>query len=119
MGKMTDRAKENMAMGQKAMKAIDAYLTHIDKNKPRGRKIDKVALALKIDAEHNLARKAILIAQMHEAIRRETSDLEEETLENEFLKYVSWFSEQHGIQYAVWREMGVQVQVLAKAGITG
>jgi len=116
MGKMTDEAKENMAMGMKAMRAVDAYLTAIDGKKP-GRKIDRAALELKARNEKNLAHKAIFISQIHDAIRREEWALKEQELEDAFLKYAPWFSEHHGIQYAVWREMGVSPAVLAKAGI--
>ena len=117
-GEMTQQAKENMALGMKAMRAVDAYLVFIDQNKPKGRKIDKEALEAKIKAESNLAHKVILIAQMHEALRREEALTQEVELEDQFVKYAPWFSEQHNITYAVWREMGVQVGVLAKAGIT-
>jgi hypothetical protein len=119
MGKMTDEAKENMAMGMKAMRAVEAYLTFIDQHKPRGKKVDRALLEEKIKEEKRLAHKVILIAQMHEAVRREEWAAEEAPLEDAFIKYAPWFSEQHGIQYAAWREMGVQVQVLGKAGITG
>lgn len=115
-GEMTQQAKENMAMGMRSMKVVDAYLTLIDR--PRGRKIDKEALEEKIKAESNLAHKVILIAQMHEALRREEAAAAEAELEEQFVKYAPWFSEQHNITYAVWREMGVQAGVLSKAGIT-
>ena len=119
MGKMTDEAKENMVMGQKAMRAVEAYLVFIDQHKPRGRKIDKDKLEQQIANEKRLGHKVILIAQMHEALKREEWLAEEAPLEDAFVKYAPWFSEQHGITYAVWREMGCSVQVLAKAGITG
>ncbi len=117
-GKMTPEAKEAMVLGAKAHRAVDAYLTYIDQHKPRGRKIDKEALEQKAAAETNLARKVIIIAQIHEAIRRDDMRQEEEALEAEFVKYAPGFSESHNIQYAVWREMGVPVSVLSKAGIT-
>jgi hypothetical protein len=116
MGKMTDEAKENMAMGMKSMRAVDAYLTYIDQKKP-GRKIDRMALEMKAKEEKNLAHKVIIIGQIHEALRREEAAVKEQELEDAFLKYAPWFSEQHSIQYAVWREMGVSPSVLAKAGI--
>jgi len=118
MGKMTDEARENMAMGQKAMRAIDAYLTYTS-TKPRGRPMDRAELELKAKDETNLAHKVILIAKIHEALRREDAALKEQEWEDEFVKYAPWFSEQHGITYAVWREMAVPAAVLAKAGITG
>ena len=117
VGSMTQEAKENMAMGMKSMRAVDAYLTYMDQKKP-GRRIDRSALEEKAKAETNLAHKVIIIAQIHEAIRREDEALKEQEWENEFLKYAPWFSEQHNITYAVWREMGVPTKVLAKAGIT-
>jgi len=115
--KMTDQQKENMAMGMKAMHAIDRYLTHIDQHKPRGRRIDRDALEAKAKAEPNLAHKVIIIAQIHEALRREEAAIQETMLEDEFVKYAPWFADQHGITYAVWREMAVPVAVLTKAGI--
>ena len=59
MGKMTDQAKENMIMGQKAMRAVDAYLAFIDQHKPRGRKIDQDQLEKKIANEKRLGHKVI------------------------------------------------------------
>ena len=118
MGKMTDEAKENMAMGMKAMRAVDAYLTYMD-TKPRGRKMDRALLEMKAQDETNLAHKVIIIAQIHEAIRREDAAIREAEWEEEFVKYAPWFSQQHNITYAVWREMGVPAAVLSKAGITG
>jgi len=117
MGKMTEQARENMAMGQKAMRAVDQYLTYVD-TKPRGRPMDRMALERKAQDETNLAHKVILIAQIHEALRREEAALKETEWADEFVKYAPWFSEQHGITYAVWREMGVPAAVLAKCGIT-
>jgi hypothetical protein len=117
-GKMTDEAKEAMVFGAKAHRAVDAYLQYVDQHKLRGRSVNRETLEAKAKAETNLARKVIIIAQIHEAIRREDMRQEEEALEADFIKYAPRFSEQHGIQYAVWREMGVQTQVLAKAGIT-
>ena len=114
---MTDQAKENMAMGMRAMRAVDAYLNRIDK-KPVRRRVDPVALEKKIAAEENLAHKVILIAQMHESIRSAEQAIVDESLEEEFVKYAPWFSQQHNITYAVWREMNVPAKVLSKAGIT-
>ena len=117
MVKMTEQAKENMAMGMKAMRAVDQYLTYMD-TKPRGRPMNREALELKAQGETNLAHKVIIIAQIHEALRREDAALREAEWEDEFLKYAPWFSQQHNITYAVWREMGVPASVLSKAGIT-
>lgn len=117
MGKMTDEAKENIATGQKAMRVVDTYLTFIDQRKP-GRRVDRDLLEMRIKDEKNLAHKVILIAQMHEAIRREDERLKEQEWEDEFVKYAPWFSDQHNITYAVWREMGVSAKILSKAGIT-
>ena len=89
----------------------------MDQKKP-GRRIDRALLEMKAKDEKNLAHKVILIAQIHEALRREDEALKEQAWEDEFVKYVPWFSEQHNITYAVWREMGVSAKVLSKAGIT-
>lgn len=117
MGSMTDEAKENMVMGQRAMRAVDAYLNYLDK-KPVRRRVKPADLERKIEAEANLAHKVILIAQMHEAIRSAEQAIVDESIEDEFVKYSPWFSQQHNITYAVWREMGVPSKVLSKAGIT-
>jgi 1,6-anhydro-N-acetylmuramate kinase len=116
--KPTEAQKERMVLGAKAMRAVDAYLAHINADKPRGRKVDKEALQAKIDAEESLAKKVILISQMHEAIERDQRAEAEAELEEAFLKHVNWFSDQHGITYNAWREIGVPANVLSKAGIT-
>jgi len=114
---MTDQAKENMQLGAKAMRAIEAYLVYINQYKTRGRPLSSESLENKIADEARLAQKVILIAKLHEAIRREELAQEEEALKKEFVKYAPWFSEQHGVTYPAWREIGVSAFVLAEAGI--
>lgn len=107
-----------MQQGARANKAIDAYLHYINDTKPKGRKPDPAKIQQKIEAEDNLAKKVILVSQLHEALEREEAMAAEESLEQEFIKYALWFSEKHSVRYAAWREMGVQAQILTKAAIT-
>lgn len=111
--------KEKMQLGAKAMRAVDKYLQHINSPlKPKGRPVNMATLEAKIREETNLAKKTILIAQMHRAIEWENKQAEGAALEDDFVKHVLWFSEQHNIDYATWREMEVSPAVLKKAGIT-
>jgi hypothetical protein len=114
---MTEQAKENMQMGAKAMRAVEAYLVYINQYKTRGRPLSSKSIQDKMDSETILAKKVILIAKLHEAIRREELAQEEETLKQEFVKYAPWFSDQHGVTYQAWREIGVNAFVLTEAGI--
>lgn len=105
--------RERMVTGIRSMNAVNQYLKSIQDGKPRGRPVDPAAIQLKIDAEQNLARKVILIAKLHEALR--TAQTTE--AEDAFVEHAPAFSQRHNITYAAWREMGVPVEVLTKCGI--
>ncbi len=113
----TEADKEKMQHGAAAMRAIDKYLTYLDSEKPRGRRPDPAAIEAKIADESNLARKTILIADLHRANDALAALAAEDELAADFVKYAPWFSDQHKITYPVWREMGVPVAVLKEAGI--
>lgn len=109
--------KEKMQHGAAAMRAVDAYLQFIATDKPRGRPVDMAALQERIDAESNLGRKVILVADMHRAVARVGLEQREAELQAEFVRYADWFSRAHNVNYAAWREMGCSVAVLKEAGI--
>lgn len=114
----TEADKQKMQQGAAAMRAVDAYLQHINAEVPRGRKADPVAIKEKMDEEENMAKKVILVSQYHKALEYHQRAEAEVELEKEFCKHAKWFSEQHGVTYAAWREIGVKASVLAEAGIT-
>lgn len=109
--------REKMALGAAANRAVDSYLRFLSDTRSPGRRVNQTKLQQDIRDETNLAKKTILIARLHNAIQREQLMALQQIREDEFLKHVNWFSEKHEITYQVWREMGVPVAVLKKAGI--
>ena len=116
-GASDETQRQKMVKGAAANRAIDSYLRYISTNKPRGRKVDQGLLQMKIDDEDNLAKKVILIAQLREVEQQAEAEKMSQELEDTFVEHVRWFSDQHGIPYAVWREMGVGPGVLNRAGV--
>lgn len=116
-GSSDETQRQKMVRGATASRAVDAYLRHVATAKARGRKVDQGLLAMKIEDEDNLAKKVILIAQLREAEQLAESEAASQSLEDTFVEHAGWFSSQHGITYAVWREMGVEPSVLKRAGV--
>jgi hypothetical protein len=104
--------------------AVEAYLRLVnDAPAHTYRSVPIEELERRLANETSLAAKAILIAKLHEA-RSRTAAIEQDkvtrqALEDGFVKYVGGFSARHHVTYAVWREMGVPVKVLQRAGIPG
>lgn len=115
--KPSDDQISQMKRGAAANKAVDQYLRFISDTRQAGRPVNQTKLQDDIRNEANLARKTILIARLHNAIKREQLMAVQELREQAFLEHAAWFSEKHDISYPVWREMGVSAAVLKKSGI--
>jgi hypothetical protein len=109
------------SIGMISSNAVDAYLRFLNDDSVRptgGRKIDLVALETKIQETARFNQKVILIAQLHRERSRGEWDAKEAELRAVFLEHAVWFSNEHNIGYAAWREIGVPVTVLKEAGIS-
>jgi hypothetical protein len=113
--------REAATQGLREQRAIEAYLRFLADPPKSYRGLSVEDIDAKIGAESSLARKAILIAQRHQAATdiaaREHSRASREALEDGFVKHAGTFSTRHNITYSVWREMGVPPAALRRAGM--
>lgn len=111
-----DQANVTRAQAQ----AIEAYLQTLTGQVggiPAGVSVLSLAeLDERIRTSTRLVDKAQWIAKRHARQAYEEGKGERETLERGFVDNAFAYSTEHGITYAVWREMGVPVKVLRAAG---
>lgn len=125
---MTPEHKAALAAGRAESKIVRDYLDALRNNKPkRGRKrtTDSIAQRLvNIEAEMLEADPLTELKLIQERM-----DLQNELenmavpvdmtmLESEFVGVAASYSTRQGITYAAWRQVGVEPNVLAKAGIS-
>jgi len=126
---MSAAHKKALADGRAMSATVDRYLTALHTPKPRGRKISKATLTQRLTQARKRATGAHGIAKVLAA--QEVRDLTErlarldrddsadmKSAETEFVKVAKRFSENRGIQYGAWRDVGVPAAVLRRAGIT-
>lgn len=131
-GKRTMSAEHRAAIaaGRIEAAAVRAYLDAIDAHRPRrGRARSperiaerKAAVDAELDAGVRKVLKRLELMQERRSltdalVRIETAPNLDEA-EARFVEHAAAFSERKGITYMTWREFGVSVEVLAKAGIT-
>jgi hypothetical protein len=124
---MSEAHKRALAKGREQGRAVRAYLTALDDNRPRrGRKrtpesISKRIAAIDADLADADPLKRVQLIQERLNLTSEldaaagTDDLP--ALEGAFVEVAKTYGESKGISYAAWREVGVPAAVLAKAGI--
>ncbi len=124
---MTAEHKAALAKGREEGLAVRHYLDALESSKPkRGRKrtpasIDKkiAATRARLDAASSLTKLQLL---------QELKDLESERkriddggdiadVEKQFVKVAKSYGNRKGISYSTWRKMGVNANILEKAGI--
>lgn len=125
---MTDAHKEALAIGRAQGRAVRHYLEALDRNRPkRGRKrtADSIRKQLdqieeKIGAADPLQRLHLLQARsdLQKGLGKEAGPVDDMvSLEAEFVSAAKEYGERKGISYGTWREAGVPVSVLDRAGI--
>ncbi|HEX9258586.1 MAG TPA: hypothetical protein VF855_03550 [Acidimicrobiales bacterium] len=107
--------------------AVRRYLEALEANKPkRGRKRTPDSIQKRLDGIENELADADPVARLNlvqermnllEELGRMQAKVDMSALEDEFVKAAKAYSERRGISYAAWREIGVQPNVLTKAGI--
>lgn len=125
---MSDDHKAALAEGRRQGAAVRAYLEALETNRPkRGRKRTPESIKAKlVEIEANLSDAAGLQKLEMMQLRR---DLEKELeagenkqdlaeLEAEFVRVAKAYGERKGIEYATWREFGVEAATLKAAKIT-
>lgn len=124
---MSEEHKEALAAGRSQGRAVRNYLEALEAHKPkRGRKRTPDSIAKRlgvIDAEIEEAgaMDRLLLIQERTDLQNELNSLEAGVdlaeLEEAFVAEALDFSERKGINYASWRELGVEAAVLKAAGI--
>lgn len=124
---MSQEHKDALAAGRKNGRIVKAYLAALKANKPkRGRKrtpesinarLGKIATALLTTDPL----KEVLLLQEQRDLEKELSAMADDvnllTLEADFIGVAGDYSRSKGIDYAIWRRVGVSAETLAKAGI--
>ncbi len=124
---MSSEHKAALAEGRDQGRAVRRYLEALEANKPRrGRKRSPDSLKKRLVAiESEIAtadplKRVHLVqerADLQDALDASESKVDLAQLEKDFIKSAAPYSERKGISYATWREVGVPVAVLDKAGI--
>lgn len=124
---MSEEHKEALAAGRSQGRAVRNYLEALEAHKPkRGRKRTPESIAKRLSAidgeiEEAGAMDRLLLIQERTDLQNELNSLEAGVdlaeLEEAFIAEALDFSERKGINYASWRELGVEAAVLKAAGI--
>ena len=124
---MSEEHKEALAAGRSQGRAVRNYLEALEAHKPkRGRKrtpdsIAKRLAGIDAEIEEAGAMDRLLLIQERTDLQNELNSLEAGVdlaeLEEAFIAEALDFSERKGINYASWRDLGVEAAVLKAAGI--
>ena len=124
---MSVEHKEALAAGRSQGRAVRNYLEALEAHKPkRGRKRTPDSIAKRLALIEGAIEEAgamdrLLLIQERTDLQNELNSLEAGVdlaeLEEAFIAEALDFSERKGINYASWRELGVEAAVLKTAGI--
>jgi hypothetical protein len=120
--------KRALAEGRTMSATVDRYLAAINTPKKRGRKVSRAMLEqrlLKAREQYNtttgvmklLAAQEIRDLEARLARRDASTGVDAKALEAAFIKIAKRFGENRGIGYGSWRDAGVPVSVLKRAGV--
>jgi small-conductance mechanosensitive channel len=119
--------KESLPLGREQTKIVKQYLEALEISKPkRGRKRTLESINKQLKAIDDLPKNTNPLKKLHLTQKRIelNAELERikngpdlEKLETEFIKVAKEYSLKNGISFLAWKEQGVSVEVLAKAGI--
>jgi hypothetical protein len=125
---MTKAHKAALATGRNESRVVRNYLEALASSKPkRGRKRTAESVQKRLDSVERSLDSADRVTALKLAQERLDLMAELETmgtdngisdLEEAFIAVAANFGERQGITYAAWRQVGVQPDVLRRAGIT-
>ncbi|WP_419922764.1 hypothetical protein [Candidatus Poriferisodalis sp.] len=127
---MSNEHKAAIAAGRIEAAAVRDYLEALESQRPKpGRRVSPETLAARradIDAQITAGDlrpvKRLDLMQDRRNIDAQLADLAAEpdmkAVEAGFIAHAANYGNRKGIQYATWREFGVAVDMLARAGIT-
>ncbi len=125
---MTSAHKKALAEGRELGRGVKNYLEALEANRPkRGRRRTAESIKKRLDIIKTALPDSPPLQRLQ--LVQEELDLQQELtrlqakvdlsgLEREFVRVAKPYSVRKGISYAAWRELGVQPDVLKKAGIT-
>jgi hypothetical protein len=125
---VTQAHKDAMASGRNDARAVKAYLEALRTNRPkRGRKRTTDSIQAQLTAVETQLKDASAFDELQLLQRRR--DLQAELLvvddkvdiaelEAAFVAVAASYSAKKGIDYATWREVGVEAVVLKRAGVS-
>lgn len=125
---VSDEQKAAMAEGRSQSHALAPYLEALQAHRPkRGRKrtpesIERRLAVIKEELKFGKQIKRVALLQERRDLIAERQKLDKiydlSAHEESFVANVKPYSERRGISYETWRELGVPVAVLKRAGIT-
>lgn len=124
---MSTSHKNALAQGRVEGRIIRTYLEVLEANRPkRGRKrtTESITKRLGVIAQEMKTADAIVKLRLTQErmdlsneLSSKLSKVDYDKLESQFVKVASAYSRRNGITFTAWRELGVQVPVLKRAGI--
>lgn len=124
---MSTSHKNALAQGRVEGRIIRTYLEVLEANRPkRGRKrtTESITKRLGVIAQEMKTADAIVKLRLTQErmdlsneLSSKLSKVDFDKLESQFVKVASAYSRRNGITFTAWRELGVQVPVLKRAGI--
>jgi hypothetical protein len=125
---MSDDHKEALSEGRRQGRVVRAYLDGLEATKPkRGRKRTKQtvekrirAIDAELESSKSLKKLQLIQERLDLLAELETMDatVDIDALEADFIEVARPYAERRGISYAAFREMGIEANVLKKAGIS-
>ncbi len=125
---MSDDHKEALSEGRRQGRIVRAYLDGLEATKPkRGRKRTKQTVQRRIDAIESELESAKSLKKLQliqerldliDELEHMDSTVDIEALERDFIEVARPYAERRGISYSAFREMGIEANVLKKAGIS-
>lgn len=125
---MSAEHKAALAKGREEGRAVRRYLTALEEQRPRrGRKRTPESIRKRLSVVEQQLTEADPLSRLH--LLQERDDLASEldrnhasddlaSAEKAFVKVARAYGRRKGIGYTAWRQVGVSVPVLQKAGIT-
>ena len=126
--KMSDEHKAALAQGRTEGRIVRDYLEALRSNRPkRGRKRTEASITRRLEAiekslsEANPLNELKLVQERRDLLAERDSmsngvDLSD--VEDKFVQVAKEYGERQGISYSSWREVGVQPNVLKRAGVS-
>jgi hypothetical protein len=126
-GGMSAAHKQALATGREEGRAVRQYLEALDAHKPkRGRKRTPESIERRLERVEDELLTAdplsrVLLAQeqidLHAELENTAETVDLGALEDGFVNAAAGYSQRKGISYAAWRTVGIDADVLRRAGI--